>query len=1595
MKRKVFYTLLTLTFFIVQNTLYAQTPPTIQICSGGQEVCIDSPSFEICVTINVEADFTAPIDHFEITWGDDLPSTIVPGSSAPPNQMHIYDLSDFFGTCAYVNTGFAVRLDTYLADGSIVNSAFFPTFKNPPIAIINNNQNIICVGDELCMGDNSCPAENLEVLSWDFGDGTTPSMDNCHTYTEAGTFFVELTVKNDCGIDTDRDTIIVRDPPIADVSFAEVGTGSIDTSSCSPYHIIFDNSNSANGAPYHWEITLDGVVVLDSLAFSNTDLEFTFNSAGTYVVTMTTNSVCENVNWSQLFTIKEGPAVSIVSQNPTCETSLYTPNVIYSGGDIDSYEWVFEGGNPMMSTDANPADVEFNTIGPHPVTLTVTSACGTQTAVDTFFTLNQEVAQISIGDTTICSLDGQLTFSATPDGGEWRIDGVLFDGTMDPETLDAGTYEISYGLEPCISIDRINLTIVKADITMPADQEVCLDDPPVTFMASPSGGTWSGNGVTSGGVFDPAALGVGVFTLYYETVNAELPSCSNIDSFQVSVAQLYVDFEVTSCEGNTLCFDTLNTSGFTTISWDFDGLGISGQLAPCFTFPSAQSYNVTATIRKGNCEASITKTVAIEPPPIADFNLNYDNSACSPLSVEIVNNSSPDAGLIYEWLLNGTLFSTEENPDPQLLEAITQDTTFEFKLTVSNDCSSDSQTTTVLVHPQPVAVFGTDQNQYCSGDTISLANVSYGNVDNYEWFLNGDLISTDSIEPIISYITAVTDTIEVCLATANACSMDTLCRNIEIVPTNVNAFFNTSPTDVCAGDTVWLTNFATSNVPVFYDFGDGNTTSNPNPFHIYQNVGIYTINQQAFGCGFDQFEKEIEVHQPPLASWNNPAFGCPYSMLFFENTSMDVMRYEWDFGDGSPFSEEESPGHSYANPGVYEVCLTVFSTEAFGCTHTLCKMVEIYTPPTAGFTYTDSLCLGDVVEITSTASGVGLMCDYQFGDDNLSDLCAPSHQYQAPGIYVMTQVVTDQNLCKDTLSQQVFVRDLPQPDFDFQLMNGCHPDSVLFNNLSQNADNYQWDFGDGTTADLLSPVHYYVHPGIFTVTLTASVDGICTAQLSKDITIDETPLAVLASDVDNSCAGSSVQFTNLSSGTFTDVIWDFGDDTFSYEDAPNHIFELAGSYTIELIVRNEGFCADTTQVNFEVFEAMDVTFETTDLTCFEDPTGGINSQVIAGTAPYEYTWSNGANTESIDQLQAGAYNVVIQDAKGCRFSEDFVITQPTPLAALITEDQVVSCFGGTDGYLTINAQGGLPDYTYLWDNGSAINHIDNVPAGDYMVTITDANACVASFLFTVNQNPEITVVDHIVDISCFGYDDGEIFIDSIMGGVPIYNLTLQGPVNYESIDRHFGALLPGNYELNIKDENDCVVTFDYTIGEPDSIFVNIIEQDTVFIKLGEEVDLLTDYNAFEPVFVWTPDRELSCDDCFDPVATPFDDVTYEVVMTNSNGCVASDHLIIEVAHDKEVFFATAFTPNDDGFNDVFRIRSNAKSIVKIKEFAIYDRWGELQFEANDFDLNDKVGEWDGRTPSGRELSPAVFTYYAVIQFIDGESVFRGDVTLIK
>ena len=140
----------------------------------------------------------------------------------------------------------------------------------------------------------------------------------------------------------------------------------------------------------------------------------------------------------------------------------------------------------------------------------------------------------------------------------------------------------------------------------------------------------------------------------------------------------------------------------------------------------------------------------------------------------------------------------------------------------------------------------------------------------------------------------------------------------------------------------------------------------------------------------------------------------------------------------------------------------------------------------------------------------------------------------------------------------------------------------------------------------------------------------------------------------------------------------------------------------------------------------------TDALCNGDSTGSIDLTVTGGTAPFTYTWDNGATTEDISTLAAGTYNVTITDANGCTATASATVGEPTLLAGSAVATDAL-CNGDSTGSIDLTVTGGTAPFTYAWDNGATTEDISTLAAGTYNVTITDANGCTATASATVGE----------------------------------------------------------------------------------------------------------------------------------------------------------------------------------------------------------------------------------------------------------------------
>ncbi len=163
---------------------------------------------------------------------------------------------------------------------------------------------------------------------------------------------------------------------------------------------------------------------------------------------------------------------------------------------------------------------------------------------------------------------------------------------------------------------------------------------------------------------------------------------------------------------------------------------------------------------------------------------------------------------------------------------------------------------------------------------------------------------------------------------------------------------------------------------------------------------------------------------------------------------------------------------------------------------------------------------------------------------------------------------------------------------------------------------------------------------------------------------------------------------------------------------------------------------------------------------------------------------------------------------------------------------------------------------------------------------------------------------------------------------------------------------------------------------------------------------MTEFNyntqdAIEPAtYDWYPIDGLSYSGCPNPVASNLETNTYTVIVTNVNGCTATDDITINADRSINVFIPNAFSPNDDSVNDTFIVHGGG-GVTGVSHLKIYDRWGELIFEGYDLPVNDHSVGWDG-TFRGKEMNPAVFVYIAEVEFLDGtKNTYTGEFTLLR
>ncbi|MBK8555110.1 MAG: gliding motility-associated C-terminal domain-containing protein [Lewinellaceae bacterium] len=413
----------------------------------------------------------------------------------------------------------------------------------------------------------------------------------------------------------------------------------------------------------------------------------------------------------------------------------------------------------------------------------------------------------------------------------------------------------------------------------------------------------------------------------------------------------------------------------------------------------------------------------------------------------------------------------------------------------------------------------------------------------------------------------------------------------------------------------------------------------------------------------------------------------------------------------------------------------------------------------------------------------------------------------------------------------------------------------------------------------------------------------------------------------------------------------------------------------------------------------------TNLSCTGDGTGSFTLEVQNGAPPYQYSWtSNVGNTGSgtigsinmpvtENNLPAGTYAVTISELNGgLQTVQTITITQPPVLSAQLSLQSDyngfgVRCAGSNDGTAMVVVSGGVSPYQIGWSTGAIGSNVANLPAGNIMVTVTDANNC------TQVQSANLTAPPMLsLSISTQLPDCGDTLADvGILpsGGLGPYVLQIDGNI----VSGFMPAVGVGVHQVLVTDANNCQADSSWTLLLPPSPQI-YLPQDTS-VLLGESLQLtaLTNLSQWDTLY-WSPQPDSSCLACLVQNWMPEESKRYTVTIVDTFGCVAQASVTVAVRHEVLLYVPNVFRPDNNGFNDLFQLGAGP-GIDQLESMRIFDRWGEMVYEwIAPVPVQDWPG-WDG-TYRGQLLSPGVYVYLLRIRLTDGSFVDKaGDITITR
>jgi gliding motility-associated-like protein len=1093
----------------------------------------------------------------------------------------------------------------------------------------------------------------------------------------------------------------------------------------------------------------------------------------------------------------------------------------------------------------------------------------------------------------------------------------------------AGTYTVkliarnnSGCVDSVVKHQAIVIGAVSADFTYPS--VICAGQPIQLINRSQpnaTGATWKFGDSTISTEMNPikSYSAGGNYTI---SLVSDFGACKDSASHAIAVVEKPIaDFNgqnTHACQAPLITSFHSNAVGAVSYKWFFgDGDSTSNQ-NPTHTYKTTGDFDVMLVVTNiAGCTDTLRRKsfVRVQPPKAAVANIPVEG--CEPFSFmpsPII--SSVDSIVKYEW----------DFGDGKLVEGINpvhpySAGTYYVKLIIT---SSGGCTDTVIaldairIGTRPNPSFSAVPRYSCAFQPISFSDLSVGGADHWLWRFGDGGISTDQHPSHIYQDTGYFH--PTLIVTNNGCKDSIRVQDYVYIKAPIAKFVDSSACDArferkfidkSIGATDW-----------YWDFGDGNFSSERNPVHKFSSPGKYTVKLTVKNDTCEHTTASEIIIMVEKAEFNSTdtitCKGAPINFSATEIQPANIASHLWDFGDGVIQYGPADLSHVYSSAGKFDVRLLI--TDINGCVDSLVKPMYIQVNgPTANFINSlPGACIRQEIVFADASVPDSLhpikSWIWSYGDGKSDSVFSPPfhHVYETGGNYTVTLKVRDAQGCADSIARRnSIIISRPVSDFISADTNSCVRKTIRFSSLSTGpALNYYWDFGDGQTSTITNPVHAYQHEGAYSVSLKIIDQYGCADSLGKNAYVNiKDPVAQFSiSDSVSTCPPLVVNFSNQSNH-FVGYEWDFGDGTGSALQNPVHFFSYPGTYHARLKVVSPGGCIDSLMKTIVV----------------RGPQGSFTYDRFSGCVPttvnfvastkdrvsFVWDFNDGETIASGDSLVSHTYDMmgeylpkmILRDPQGCQVP---VIGKDTirvyGVNAGFTTNTEIICDSGVVNFTSSSISNDLI-IKYDWIFGDGSRDLKKDPShwfsksGNYPIhlVVSTFHQCVDSATNVLPLKVSVTPRSRILGDTAACVRSSLKFDAQILKSDTSH---LQWKWNFgnntSSAVQHpdsvaFSAAGDYHVRLILSNSSACADTANFPV---------IIHQLPMIDAGADAVICKTEEKRLQAnggvKFNWLPASSLSCSSCASPIARPDSTVRYVVTGENGFGCRAMDSVLITV-----------------------------------------------------------------------------------------------------